>query len=761
MTTIFRDRSKEEDLSTRHETRDNTPKGSEALYQFCSPLCRELASILYPSSTESSEYTNNSQLASPSSDSIYLIQGSSIMRPAPLSSLFICGVFCSHTCHALLNINTIHRQRTLPPRPLLLLTPRSSGVFVRQEDARLSRSRNSNRSESVLSSSPDNEETKSSAPSSTPSSSLETRSKHLKISGRKRPVVRVVSSRKDMVRKDAQSLVRTKRRTATMSSPKMSSLPGRRISKSTANRVASKTIDDTSNEILTPIKISPNLASGATFQRSEMMEHTLLTKEEEFELGRRIVRARELREKIESLVEERAWETDMAELVDQDEDASSEGGEVDMDFLTYEMEYLSLYGFRPPPLGNLQEYDLEDDLLIDHAMHRSQHMSQLRNNNMDGGSSPTKATTKRNGYRNGSSSSAATTHNNSYTSLLHIPIHLLSEQDVMTLNIPGGKVQAIEILLDGAHAREMLMRKNIKLVISIAKNWMRNSFTTKNSNLGGVVENSSSTKGAGNKKRKYLSQMYEGSWDRPSLDEAVQEGVLGLARAVDKYDPERGLRFSTYATHWVTSYVRVCFQRAVTGCLRVPSQLHDIKSAYKRIIKDHLQASENPPAMKSIAKELGITEHRLVTAIRATESLVSVDAPIVFPGSGSYKGSAAGGDGSNQELLILDTLSCAEPKPEDQVEVSFLRQCLENAMATELTPYERDILRLRLGLDSGEGKTVRQIVDMCGGSLTTADVRAAERRAFKKLRSPSSVHTHNLLAYLDMSGTDRDFILRR
>jgi DNA-directed RNA polymerase sigma subunit (sigma70/sigma32) len=95
------------------------------------------------------------------------------------------------------------------------------------------------------------------------------------------------------------------------------------------------------------------------------------------------------------------------------------------------------------------------------------------------------------------------------------------------------------------------------------------------------------------------------------------------------------------------------------------------------------------------------------------------------------------------------------------VEISFLRQCLENAMATELTPYERDILRLRLGLDSGEGKTVRQIVEMCGGGVTSADIRSAERRAFKKLRSPTSVHTHNLLAYLDMSGADRDFVLRR
>ncbi|KAL3787781.1 hypothetical protein ACHAW5_007900 [Stephanodiscus triporus] len=70
-------------------------------------------------------------------------------------------------------------------------------------------------------------------------------------------------------------------------------------------------------------------------------------------------------------------------------------------------------------------------------------------------------------------------------------------------------------------------------------------------------------------------------------------------------------------------------------------------------------------------------------------------------------------------------------------------------MATELTPYERDVLRMRLGLDSSESKTVREIVELSGGMVSMADVRGAERRAFKKLQSPASVHTHYLLAYLD------------
>ena len=537
------------------------------------------------------------------------------------------------------------------------------------------------------------------------------------------------------------------------------------------------------------------------------MEHSILTKEEEFTYGRQVVRARQVREAIEEYLEERSARLEMEDflmsednngsggdhregmmeglfgeeevvhtIIDGNESEAKGGEELNQDFLSYELEYLSLYGFRPT-LGDFETnkdnnnnnngddvddegaatlagFDLEDDLLIDHSQHRSHHMSQLRNNQPPSSKFLTppssSTTTKRSGYRNSSSSSTAAS--NSYTPLLHIPLHELSDEEIInTLQIQGGRAEMVNILLDGAYAREVLMRRNVKLVTSIAKQWMRNSFSTANANLGSTSSSSNNARST----RNYLSQMYEGSWDKPSLDEAVQEGILGLARAVDKYDPERGLRFSTYATHWITSYVRICFQRAVTGCLRVPSQLHDIKSAYQKIVKDHLVSGEEPPEQSDIAKTLGITPQRLSTAIRATGSLVSVDAPVISPGSGSYKGSAAGGDGSNsQELLILDTLKCAEPKPEDQVEISFLRQCLENAMASELTPYERDVLRLRLGLDSGTGKTVREIVEISGGGVTMSDVRSAERRAFKKLRSPTSVHTHNLLAYLDLAGAD-------
>ena len=124
-------------------------------------------------------------------------------------------------------------------------------------------------------------------------------------------------------------------------------------------------------------------------------------------------------------------------------------------------------------------------------------------------------------------------------------LKILSQEDIIeVLGIEGGKSELRAILHRGAKARNKLMRSNIRLVVSIGKKW---------------------------------TDRYNGSWDKPSLDEIIQEGMLGLARAVDKFDPDRGLRFSTYSTHWITSYVRQCFQDTATGCLKVPSQLHDIK----------------------------------------------------------------------------------------------------------------------------------------------------------------------------------------
>jgi len=82
-------------------------------------------------------------------------------------------------------------------------------------------------------------------------------------------------------------------------------------------------------------------------------------------------------------------------------------------------------------------------------------------------------------------------------------------------------------------------------------------------------------------------------------------------------------------------------------------------------------------------------------------------------------------------------------------------------MAAELSPHERDILRLRLGLDDGQSRTIRQIAEECGGGITLADVRSVERRAFKKLRSPNALYTHNLISFMELAGIDFNSLQKR
>lgn len=146
------------------------------------------------------------------------------------------------------------------------------------------------------------------------------------------------------------------------------------------------------------------------------------------------------------------------------------------------------------------------------------------------------------------------------------------------------------------------------------------------------------------------------------------------------------------------------------------------------------------------ANAMGMTLDRLTFVLKSTEPLISLDSPIPQGAMPSQAGKA-GGPAASSETLTGDYVSCTEPLPEERVEVSFLRQCLENAMSTELSPHERDVVRLRYGLDDGNSRTVKETSQML--TVTASQVRQAENSAFRKLRSPHSVHTYNLLGFLD------------
>jgi hypothetical protein len=257
-------------------------------------------------------------------------------------------------------------------------------------------------------------------------------------------------------------------------------------------------------------------------QRRELLNHELLTREEELDLGRMVQQANKLRSSISQLVREKkaALQQEMIKQVHN----IQEGGVINEALL-----YSSSEDF------NDLSFDSEDALF-------------------DPDGSPTPC---------GDEISLENYYQNQMELGIHSSLNdleLLSDDDIISsLDLKEGRAELLRILLEGAFARDKLIRSNVRLVASIAKRWARHS--AKYDNQDGAK----------------LVTIYAGSASRPSLDEAIQEGILGLARAADLYDPSRGLRFSTYSTHWVTLFVRNCFQDATTGSLRIPALMHLVR----------------------------------------------------------------------------------------------------------------------------------------------------------------------------------------
>ena len=304
-----------------------------------------------------------------------------------------------------------------------------------------------------------------------------------------------------------------------------------------------------------------NTEVGAWYQREEMLQHEILTKDAEYELGNAIIKAKKLREEMTDIIESMRLMEDENNLEehfwdghencsvedshnDDDDDCDNNGMYMNgsSQHFNRHLPYMSEDGMQMEHMSVYENLSAESkgfDSL-------ESWQNSLENHNFQG-DQRISSTLVRDGSRLSRSA-------------LEADLQLLTDDDVVTkMKIEGGKRELREIFQVGSESRTMLMKSNIRLVVSIAKKWMGSSYAA-GGNIGSRT-----------------TMLYNGGWDRPSLDEVIQEGVLGLARAVDKFDPGRGLRFSTYSTHWITSYVRQAFQSASTGCLKVPAQLHEIK----------------------------------------------------------------------------------------------------------------------------------------------------------------------------------------